>query len=112
MKTRREYPKRPLVGVGVVLRRDEEVLLVKRAFPPKAGYYSIPGGLVELGEKVRDAARREISEETGLDIKTESVNANIQTSMLRESMVGSQLDIPSVAALGVYLAGSTEAEIG
>lgn len=73
MKTRREYPKRPLVGVGVVLRRDEEVLLVKRAFPPKAGYYSIPGGLVELGEKVRDAARREISEETGLDIKLEKI---------------------------------------
>ena len=70
---RREYPLLPLVGVGAVIRRGDEVLLVKRASPPKIGYYSIPGGLVEVGEEIREAVKREIKEETGLVVELESL---------------------------------------
>lgn len=73
MKVKREYPSSPLVGVGAVIRRGNEVLLVKRAAPPKAGYYSIPGGLVEVGEELREAVKREILEETGLVIELEDL---------------------------------------
>ena len=63
----REYPTRPFVGVGVVLFRNDEVLLVKRAKPPISDNWSIPGGAQELGETVREAALRGLKEETGLD---------------------------------------------
>lgn len=69
MSVRREYPSLPLVGAGAVIVKDGKVLLVKRRAPPKAGYYSIPGGLVEVGESVREAAKREVFEETGLIVK-------------------------------------------
>ncbi|WP_376100452.1 NUDIX hydrolase [Roseomonas sp. CCTCC AB2023176] len=62
----REYPDRPWVGVGVVLFRGDDVLLIRRGRPPNAGVWSIPGGTQELDETVEDAARRELREETGL----------------------------------------------
>jgi ADP-ribose pyrophosphatase YjhB (NUDIX family) len=62
----REYPKAPLVGVGIVLRRGDEVLLVKRGKAPALGAWSLPGGGQELGETAEGAARRELFEETGL----------------------------------------------
>ncbi|MFO0995387.1 MAG: NUDIX hydrolase [Alphaproteobacteria bacterium] len=64
----RRYPDRPFVGVGVVVWRDDRVLLVRRARPPRKGDWSIPGGLQHLGETVAEAARREVREETGLSI--------------------------------------------
>jgi len=65
----RLYPERPMVGVGVLIRRGEEYLLIKRASEPDKGMWSIPGGMVELGEKVSEAAVREAKEETGLDVE-------------------------------------------
>jgi 8-oxo-dGTP diphosphatase len=65
----REYPDRPLVGVGVVVRRGGAVLLVERAHPPRAGEWSLPGGLQKLGETVFAAAEREVREEAGIDIR-------------------------------------------
>jgi ADP-ribose pyrophosphatase YjhB (NUDIX family) len=65
----REYPKRPLVGVGVVTIKDGKILLVKRAFEPGAGKWSIPGGLVEVGEKLSEAGERETEEETGVKVQ-------------------------------------------
>lgn len=62
----REYPERPLLGVGGVVIDDGRVLLVRRASEPLKGEWSIPGGLVELGEKLLDAIKREVLEETGL----------------------------------------------
>jgi mutator protein MutT len=67
---KREYPDSPLVGAGAVIIESGRVLLVKRGHPPLAGEWSIPGGLLEVGETVREAAVREVREETGLTVET------------------------------------------
>jgi len=66
---RREYPDAPLVGAGAVVIKGGKILLIKRAFPPGQGLWSIPGGLVEVGEKVSAAAEREAEEETGVKVQ-------------------------------------------
>ncbi len=65
-ETSREYPKYPLVGVGGILIQDNKILLVKRKNEPGKGLWAIPGGLVEPGETLKDAVKREIKEETNL----------------------------------------------
>ena len=65
----RRYPESPLTGVGAIIFRGTEVLLVKRGRPPAAGKWSIPGGLVELGESLEGAVRREVEEESGLEVR-------------------------------------------
>ncbi len=65
----RKYPIRPHVGVGILLIRDNKLLLVKRKFDPDAGFWSIPGGHLELGERTIHAAEREGYEETGFRVK-------------------------------------------
>ncbi len=65
----REFPDRPIAGVGAVVLGAKGVLLVKRAKPPRQGQWSIPGGAQKLGETVFEAARRETLEETGLEIE-------------------------------------------
>ena len=62
----REYPDAPRVGVGAVVLDGERVLLVQRGRPPSQGKWSLPGGLVHLGERLEDAVRREVTEECGL----------------------------------------------
>ena len=64
----REYPDRPFVGVGVVVWRGDNVLLIQRGKPPRIGAWSLPGGAQELGETVRETAVREVREETGVEI--------------------------------------------
>jgi ADP-ribose pyrophosphatase len=66
---RREYPDAPLVGVGTVTIKNGRILLIRRAFEPGAGKWSIPGGLVEVGEKLSEAAVRETAEETGIQVE-------------------------------------------
>ncbi|MGA2099754.1 MAG: NUDIX hydrolase [Candidatus Sulfotelmatobacter sp.] len=66
---KREYPESPLVGVGSIIIEGDRVLLVKRAHPPIQGQWSIPGGVLEVGELVREAAVREAREETGLIVE-------------------------------------------
>jgi ADP-ribose pyrophosphatase YjhB (NUDIX family) len=65
----REYPNTPLVGVGAVIIDRGRVLLVKRGRPPLAGQWSIPGGVLELGETLRAGVVREASEETCLTVE-------------------------------------------
>ena len=65
----REYPERPLLGVGGVVIHDGRALLVRRASEPLKGEWSSPGGLLELGEKLVDAVKREVLEETGLVVE-------------------------------------------
>jgi ADP-ribose pyrophosphatase YjhB (NUDIX family) len=69
MIMKREYPDSPLVGVGAVIIEDGRVLLVKRGHPPLEGEWSIPGGVLELGETLREAAVREAHEETCLTVE-------------------------------------------
>ncbi|MGC1450133.1 MAG: NUDIX hydrolase [Candidatus Sulfotelmatobacter sp.] len=66
---KREFPEIPLVGVGAIIIEDSRVLLVKRARPPLQDHWSIPGGVLEVGELVRQAAIREAREETGLTVE-------------------------------------------
>jgi ADP-ribose pyrophosphatase YjhB (NUDIX family) len=65
----REFPAAPLVGVGAVIVSDGRVLLVKRGTEPARGRWSIPGGLIELGESLSQAIVREVHEETGLQVE-------------------------------------------
>jgi 8-oxo-dGTP diphosphatase len=78
----REFPSQPLAGVGVVVLRpgaegEPEVLLVRRGQPPLAGRWSVPGGLIELGETARAAAAREVREETGLEVEVGEAFAQV-----------------------------------
>lgn len=72
----RQYPRAPMVGVGAVAIKDGKILLVKRAFEPSKGKWSVPGGLVEVGETLSQACAREMEEETGIKIQVlELINA-------------------------------------
>ena len=66
---RREFPEVPLIGVGAIIIENARVVLVKRAHPPLQAEWSIPGGVLEIGELVREAAMREAREETGLAVE-------------------------------------------
>jgi len=65
----REYPAAPLVGVGAVIVHEGRVLLVQRGTEPALGRWSIPGGLIEVGEALVEAVVREVREETGLEVE-------------------------------------------
>src|SRR5262245_35436683 len=73
----REYPARPIVGVGVVIWHGDRVLLVQRGKPPRVGHWSLPGGAQQLGETVAEAARREVMEEVGLDVELGDIVATV-----------------------------------
>lgn len=64
----RDYPSAPVAAVGGVVLDGDRVLLVKRALPPRQGEWSLPGGRLELGESLVEGVRREVKEETGLDV--------------------------------------------
>ncbi len=69
MSPGRLYPERPMVGVGILIRKGEDYLLIKRASEPDRGVWSVPGGMVEIGEETKEAAVREAEEETGLEVE-------------------------------------------
>ncbi|MFZ0965395.1 MAG: NUDIX hydrolase [Candidatus Bathyarchaeia archaeon] len=66
---KRLYPNQPIVGVGAVIIQDGRILLEKRKNEPGKGKWSVPGGLVELGENVEQTVTREVKEETGLEVE-------------------------------------------
>ena len=66
---KREYPKHPIVGVGGVVIRDNSVLLIRRGREPLKGEWSVPGGMLELGENLKAGVKREVQEETGLKVR-------------------------------------------
>ena len=84
MSDGREYPSVPRVGVGAVVLDAGRVLLVRRGKPPLMGKWSLPGGLVELGETTREAVAREIAEECGLQIRVGEV-AGILDRVVRDA---------------------------
>src|SRR5512141_1552775 len=73
MAIKRDYPDRPLVGVGAVIVRDDRVVVVQRTTEPLKGQWSIPGGALEIGETLRHCAAREALEETGLKVEASEV---------------------------------------
>ena len=72
---RREYPEAPRVGVSALIRQGDMVLLVKRGAEPGKGCWALPGGLLELGEDLADAVKREVQEETGLLVEPTDIVA-------------------------------------
>ncbi len=69
MADARSYPERPFLAVSAAILRDGKVLLVRRARPPARGVFSLPGGVVEVGETLGEAVMREVREETSLEIE-------------------------------------------
>jgi len=67
------YPERPVVSVAAIAIKDKKILLAKRAAPPGQGLWSMPGGVVELGETLKDALKREFKEETGLECEVKKL---------------------------------------
>jgi mutator protein MutT len=78
----RRYPEHPLTGVGAIIFRGTQVLLVKRGHAPALGKWSIPGGLVELGEDLTASVCREVMEEVGLEVKVIDLVAALDNIML------------------------------
>lgn len=68
-KIEREFPSTPLVGVGAVVVHDGRVLLIRRGSEPLKGHWTLPGGMVEVGEALTAGVVREVHEETGLDVE-------------------------------------------
>ena len=79
---RRDYPDRPIVGVGAVVFDGEQVILVRRGSPPSYGAWSLPGGAVEVGETLEEAIVREVAEEIGLEVTAEEVVAVLERIFL------------------------------
>lgn len=69
MTGQREYPTHPVVGVGGVVISDGRTLLIRRGSPPLVGQWSIPGGMLEVGETLIEGVRRELLEETGIEVR-------------------------------------------
>ena len=69
----RWYPKAPITGVGGIIQKDGKVLLVKRGKEPNKGKWTVPGGVVEVGETLHDAVKREVMEECSIDVEVERV---------------------------------------
>jgi ADP-ribose pyrophosphatase YjhB (NUDIX family) len=65
----RRYPQRPIIGVGALILKRDRILMAQRGKQPMLGWWSLPGGALETGEALADAVRREVREETGLEIR-------------------------------------------
>jgi ADP-ribose pyrophosphatase YjhB (NUDIX family) len=67
----RKYPSYPLIGVGALIKKRDEIVIVKREKDPWKGFWSIPGGVLNVGEKLDDAVKREVKEETNLEVEVD-----------------------------------------
>lgn len=114
MSSPREYPEAPRVGVGTVVLRDGHVLLVRRGGAPAQGKWSIPGGLVNLGETTEAAAIREVEEECGLRVRILGL-AGVVDRITRDAEGRIRyhyvlVDFAAVPEAGTLRAGSDAAE--
>jgi ADP-ribose pyrophosphatase YjhB (NUDIX family) len=117
----REYPDAPRVGVGAVILDGDRVLLIKRGQPPSQGKWSIPGGLVHLGERIEDAVRREVMEECGVRVRLVGLCGVIDRVRLAPAANGAEpprvhyhyviIDYAASIETGAPRAGSDAAEV-
>lgn len=106
----RQYPSAPMVGVGVIAINDEKkVLLVKRGNEPSKGLWSVPGGMVELGERVREAGIREVKEECNVDVEPEEV-VSVVDIILKDKDNGVKYHYVLIEYLAKYLGGDVKAQ--
>lgn len=103
-----DYPNRPLVGVGVVVVKDGRVLLIRRGKPPREGHWSLPGGRQRLGEAVRETARRELREETGVEAEVTAL-LDVVDSITRDDDGGIAYHYTLVDFLAAWRAGEARA---
>ena len=81
---KRKYPDHPIIGVGGIVFLDDQVLLIKRGKEPSLGQWSIPGGVVRIGETLKEAVVREVLEETHLDVEVLAM-ANVLDRIFRDA---------------------------
>ena len=105
---RREYPEAPIVTVGLVVRRGDRVLIVQRGNPPNKGRWSVPGGAVEVGESLRDAGRREVREECGIDVAPGAV-AGVFETILPDTDGRTRYHYVIIDFFAEYVAGELQA---
>jgi 8-oxo-dGTP diphosphatase len=100
----REYPSAPIPSVGVVVCMGDKVLLVLRGQEPSRDKWSIPGGVVELGETIREAGRREVLEECGLEIEVGDV-IDVVDSIVRDEEGRTEYHYTLIDLLATYIGG-------
>jgi len=84
MSDARSYPQRPYLAVSAAIVRDGRILVVRRARSPAQGLYTLPGGVVELGETLKEAVAREVREETGMTIEPVAL-AGFRETVVRDA---------------------------
>jgi ADP-ribose pyrophosphatase YjhB (NUDIX family) len=94
----RLYPARPILAVSLAVFREGRVLIARRARAPLQGLYSLPGGVVEIGETLREAALRELGEEVGLTARIVAFNDHVESIMRDERGVRAHYVIASFVA--------------
>ncbi len=103
-----DYPNRPLIGVGVVVFKDDRVLLIRRGKPPREGQWSLPGGRQRLGERVEETARREVAEEAGIDVEVGPL-VDVVDSITRDDQGAVQYHYTLVDLLAEWRSGEAAA---
>lgn len=104
----REYPSAPLPSVGAVVCHGDKVLLVRRGQEPSRGKWSIPGGVMELGETVRETARREVMEECGVEIEAGEV-VEVRDAIVRDDAGRIRFHYVLVDVIARYVSGDPRA---
>jgi 8-oxo-dGTP diphosphatase len=105
---KRDYPEHPIIGVGAVIVEGDRVLLVRRASEPLRGEWSVPGGMLELGENLRDGVSREVEEETGLQVEPGEV-LDVFDSIFTDTLGRTQYHYVLIDYLCVPISGQARA---
>jgi len=105
----RWYPEHPMVAVGAIIFRGERILLIKRSNESGKGRWSIPGGRLELGETLYEAARREVHEECSIEIEIERV-FNTTDRIIRDEEGNVKFHFVLVDVIAKYASGETKAQ--